>query len=44
MQEKQNMPLAKKFDTWCESTRGLRTGGKREVKEKRGVRCEVSDA
>ena len=49
MQEKQNMPLAKKLDTWCKSTRGLRTEGKREdVKEednkRRGARCEVSGA
>ena len=42
--EKQNVPLAKKLDTWFESTKGLRMEGKREEmkeEEKKGVRCEV---
>ena len=47
--EKQNMSLAKKFDTWCKSTKGLRMEGKKEeVKEeenkRRGARCVVSGA
>ena len=46
--EKQNMPPAKqfgqtflKFDTWFESTRGLRIEGKREEVKKRKEMCAV---
>jgi hypothetical protein len=37
--EKQNVPLAKKLDTWFESAKGLRMEGKREEvkEEKRNV-------
>lgn len=36
-EEKQNMPLAKKRDTWCESTKGLNLK-EGEVKKKRKER------